>query len=439
MDRNEFSDVIIQGDINWNPARHSAHSVHMHNFVTRIGLKSVWNKFNVNFTHIHTDLKSTAVLDYFLVNEGLFEYIEDAGVMHLGDNLSRHSPIMLKLNITQLHRRQAQGNIPQNSRPTWYKATDQDINDFANYVHNGLQDIGFVESLFCNDINCSDTTHKLERDDHMLNILFTLIESSYKAIPVSRPITRAKKLRELPGWSQHVEPLRSDARFWHSIWLGSGRPNTGQVYNVMCWTRNKFHYAVRKLKRWKAHTQAQNLLEASERGDVELMSLMKEIRGKKNNKQTMPDCVDGETAPNLILDKFKEVYQQLYNSAETSSAMREIKQQLKVLIGETDSLIEVNKITSNIVKEAALKMKSGKTDVSGSFQSEVLLNGPPLLFDHLAALFRAFLVHGDVTDQSLSCAFIPLFKGGLKDETITDSYSAIAGSSLLLKGTGHPK
>ena len=178
MDRNKFSDVIIQGDINGNPARQSAHSVHMHDFVTRIGLKSVWDKFNVNFTHIHTDLKSTAVLDYFLVNEGLFEYIEDAGVMHLGDNLSRHSPIMLKLNIKQLHRRQAQVNIPQNSRPIWYKAIDQDINDFANYVHNGLQDIGFVESLFCSDINCSDTTHKLERDDHMLNILFTLIESS---------------------------------------------------------------------------------------------------------------------------------------------------------------------------------------------------------------------------------------------------------------------
>ena len=110
--------------------------------------------------------------------------------------------------------------------------------------------------------------------------------------------------------------------------------------------------------------------------------------------------------------------------------MRVIKQQLKVLIGGTDSLIEVNKITSNIVREAALKMKGGKSDVSGSFQSEVLLNGPPLLFDHLAALFRAFLVHGDFTDQLLSCSFIPLFKGGLKDETNTDSYRAIAGSSL---------
>ena len=33
----------------------------------------------------------------------------------------------------------------------------------------------------------------------------------------------------------------------------------------------------------------------------------------------------------------------------------------------------------------------------------------------------------------LACAFLPLFKGGLKDPASTDSYRAIAGSSLLLK------
>ena len=33
----------------------------------------------------------------------------------------------------------------------------------------------------------------------------------------------------------------------------------------------------------------------------------------------------------------------------------------------------------------------------------------------------------------LACAFLPLFKGGLKDNSKTDSYRAIAGASLLLK------
>ena len=42
-------------------------------------------------------------------------------------------------------------------------------------------------------------------------------------------------------------------------------------------------------------------------------------------------------------------------------------------------------------------------------------------------------MHGTVTMSLLSCAFLPLFKGGLKDPANTDSYRAIAGSSLLLK------
>ena len=55
------------------------------------------------------------------------------------------------------------------------------------------------------------------------------------------------------------------------------------------------------------------------------------------------------------------------------------------------------------------------------------------MFDSLAAVFRSFLIHGDVTLELLSCAFLPLFKGGLKDPHKSDSYRAIAGSSQILK------
>ena len=433
MDNIKFTDVIIQGDLNWDNSRQTAHSTYMQNFTERIGLKSVWDKYPVNFTHIHTDLKSTSTLDYFLVNESLLDSIVDAGVMHFGDNFSRHSPVILKLNLAHLQCRQPQENISLGCRPTWYKASDEDIDNFASLVHNDLDQIDIPDSLSCNDVYCSNPKHKLERDWHMLEVLFTLIESSYKAIPVSRSVNKAKKIKELPGWSEYVEPLRSDARFWYSIWLGLGKPNRGQIYNVMCWTRNKFHYAVRRLKKWKANNQAEMLLEASEKGDVELMAAMKLIKGRNNSIQKMPDCVDGETDPNMILCKFKEVYELLYNSAGSSTAMTELKLKLHDTLSVADSLFEVNKVTSKVVREAALRMKAGKRDVSGNFQSEVFLHGPPLLFDHLAALFRSFLIHGDVTEQLLSCAFLPLFKGGLKDKTKTDSYRAIAGSSLLLK------
>ena len=72
-------------------------------------------------------------------------------------------------------------------------------------------------------------------------------------------------------------------------------------------------------------------------------------------------------------------------------------------------------------------------DVTQSFTSDILLHGPDNLFEHLATIFRSFLVHGDVTLELLSCAFLPLYKGGLKNPNASDSYRAIAGSSQILK------
>ena len=112
--------------------------------------------------------------------------------------------------------------------------------------------------------------------------------------------------------------------------------------------------------------------------------------------------------------------------------MNNIKNVLKEMIGP-DSINEVKKINGTVLKKACARMKLGKSDVSGSYCSDVLLHTPDNMFDELAAVFRSFLTHGDVTLQLLCCAFLPLFKGGLKNPGNSDSYRAIAGSSQLLK------
>ena len=109
-----------------------------------------------------------------------------------------------------------------------------------------------------------------------------------------------------------------------------------------------------------------------------------------------------------------------------------IKEKLKEMISE-NSNTEVGKITGDVVKLACCRMKPGKVDVTGAYSSDVFLNAPDVLFDLLASVFRSYLVHGTVTLQILSCAFLPLFKGGLKNPESLDSYRAIAGASQLLK------
>ena len=59
--------------------------------------------------------------------------------------------------------------------------------------------------------------------------------------------------------------------------------------------------------------------------------------------------------------------------------------------------------------------------------------GLVLVVHRRASVFKSFVVHGTVTREILCCAFLPLFKGGLKNPAKFDSYRAIAGASQILK------
>jgi exonuclease III len=93
--------------------RNTGFSSSMRQFMERVGLLSVWDHHPVNYTHMHTDMVSTSTIDHFLVNERLLSVIVDAGVLHLGDNLSRHSPIMINLTLASSHcRRESRPVFP---------------------------------------------------------------------------------------------------------------------------------------------------------------------------------------------------------------------------------------------------------------------------------------------------------------------------------------
>ena len=196
--------------------------------------------------------------------------------------------------------------------------------------------------------------------------------------------------------------------------------------------RNKYHYAVRKAKAAADKVNLEKLFESAKSGDVDLLKQMKLIKGGNKVHSMATDNLEGATGASEISEKFKEVYEALYNSAESIDEMNAIKEKLREVIGPS-SIPQVNKVTGKSVKVACANMKPGKSDVTGSYTSDLLLHGPDSLFEFLAGVFRSFIVHGDVTLELLSCAFIPLFKGGLKNPNLSDSYRAIAGSSQILK------
>jgi hypothetical protein len=183
---------------------------------------------------------------------------------------SRHSPIMMKLNIGDLQSKcPKQAESAKIQKPAWYKATQLEKNQYTALLNQRLADVVPPDSLTCSDVNCQLLEHTRERDCHVLDVMCAVMEASHECIPLSskaRPSGKAKR-ENLPGWKENVAPAKEDALFWHATWISAGRPSSGGLYQVMRWTRNQFHYAVRRAKRLAGTMKARKLLEAAEEGN----------------------------------------------------------------------------------------------------------------------------------------------------------------------------
>ena len=433
LDSSEYDHVLWGGDINWDPNRISGFSLMVGDFMHRVGLHSAWDKFPVTHTHVHTDLVSTSTLDHFMVDKELLEVVTDAGALHLGDNRSRHSPIMIKINLGDLPARKVEKTKLKQRQPAWYKAGELERNAFRTQLEAKLEALVTPECLYCTDPTCKVDAHSEERDGHMLDVMGALIESSHENIPMAGGEERSQKDAQiLPGWKETVEPCREKAILWHSIWQSCGRPTRGEVRNIMAKTRNRYHYAVRKCKKMADLTRARKLLEASQEGPINLLKEMKKTKGSKKEKEMLPATVGGATGKEAISEVFREEYKNLYNSHHDQEEMEILTKEMEGEVKE-DAVLEVARITAEAVQSAMRKVKPGKGDVTGSYTSDAIRNCPPLFFKKMAEMFRSWLYHGTVTPSLLSCAYLPVFKGGLKDPASCSSYRALAGTSVILK------
>ena len=97
------------------------------------------------------------------------------------------------------------------------------------------------------------------------------------------------------------------------------------------------------------------------------------------------------------------------------------------------SIEDAMKVTPALVRDAVNHLKSNKSDPIFQFTSDCLMNAPANLYEHLASLFRFYLIHGHISVILMLATLIPLVKDKLGDITSSDNYRSIAISSLVLK------
>ena len=105
--------------------------------------------------------------------------------------------------------------------------------------------------------------------------------------------------------------------------------------------------------------QAQKLLKASETSSKNLLREMMKIKGGKKGSNSLPGMVAGATGESLIVEEFRKMYEELYNSCDSSAEMEMLNRKLRNMISN-NSMEEVNLVTGPAVKQAAVRLIPGK-------------------------------------------------------------------------------
>ena len=224
IDSNQFSSLMWCGDINADFMRKSGHVRAVNVFVEKLGLVRAWDRFEVDFTHVHeaSETSSVATIDHFFWSENLDESVAEAGVIHSVENPSDHCPIYCVIDSYKINQNEtkASGSVP---KPSWRQASEDDKIVFKKTITENLSKIEVPAAASeCKNVKCDDPTHKKVIDDYTEAVLEVMNNAAHATLPV--PSSKKSTQRIIPGWNEDVKPFKEMSRFWAAIWKSAGKP-----------------------------------------------------------------------------------------------------------------------------------------------------------------------------------------------------------------------
>ena len=238
--------------------------------------------------------------------------------------------------------------------------------------------------------------------------------------------TRGKTSKSIPGWPEHVEPLRREALIWHNHWKSCGKPHDGLEAELRKIPRARYHRAVRLVTREQDEIRMERMATAILQSNHS--DLWKEVKKTKGRGNIVAASIDGLSDENDIAELFSKKCSELYKSApfdhtEIHHIVKEIDARL---VGE--NCIYEMELTD--VKTAIAHLKWGKSDGEEGLNSDHIIYGSVLLQKYSTFVFNAMISHGLSPDCMLNGTMIPIPKGKRKAIICSDDNRPITLSIL---------
>ena len=285
-----------------------------------------------------------------------------------------------------------------------------------------------ADAVLCSDLQCRNPVHLQAINNYARDITNASLAAAAAAIP--QTCSRQNSGR-IPGWSEHVQPLKEKSIFWHRLWMDCDRPRNGVVAETMRRTRAAYHYAIRKIRQDEdaivRERIAESILNNNDR------SFWTEIKRIRSSKAGLSNLVDGHTDVNSIAQLFAVKYRHLYSSVPCDEV------ELQRLVDKVNALTVNAPITTDClfklheVQTAVSRLKLHKNDGSSGLSSDHFINAGDDCLIHVAFLFSSTVIHGVVADSLLKNTIVSIPKGRNVNLSDSANFRGIALSSVYGK------
>ncbi len=166
------------------------------------------------------------------------------------------------------------------------------------------------------------------------------------------------------------------------MWFSAGKPNTGELHQIMCQSRNRFKYAKRRCQNAADKIKRDILVEAALSGSCNLFEELDKLKGHR--KQHSASKIDGISGELNIAEHFKGIYKDLYNRTGIDQPLRDLRNHVDSNCSSSDLEI-VERVTPCLISSIIhKKLKLGKTDVDADITTDCLKKAPYELSVHIS-------------------------------------------------------
>ena len=208
-----------------------------------------------------------------------------------------------------------------------------------------------------------------------------------------------------------------------------GKPEEGDVFNMMKQTKRQYFYAARRAIRNERNARFNHMAKAA--ADDKSRDFWKEVK-KMSKSRVMPVHVNGETKNCDIAEVFRKKYQDLLNQVPSDQEkIAEIEDFITDNIAHCD--IHECIVTEEEVTKAVSSLKNGKSDGNKGVISDHVKMAPKRFMTLLGLLLTTVQKHGYMPDDLLISTLSSITKDKCGNMCDSDNYRGICLSSCLAK------